>query len=73
MANGDSVSTTVHNFLSRIEAEDQVGLSVKAALRRLADTDQLSNQDAIEAAIREEEPRVDEAEAATSEGPSGSA
>lgn len=73
MANGDSVSITVQNFVSRIEAEDRVGLSVKAALRRLADTDQLSNQDAIIAAIREEEPPVDEAEAAASESPSGSA
>ena len=72
MANEDSVSITVQNFLSRIEAEEQVGRPVKTALRRLADTNQLFNQDAIEAAIREEEPRVDEAEAATSEGPSGS-
>ena len=50
MANGDSINTTVQNFLSRIEAEEQVGLLVKAALRRLADTGQLSNQNAIETA-----------------------
>ena len=72
MANGDSVSTTAHNFLSRIEAEDQLGISVKAALRSLADTNQLSNQDAIEAAVREEKPRVVEAEATAGEGPSRS-
>ncbi|MFH1560215.1 MAG: hypothetical protein ABID84_02225 [Chloroflexota bacterium] len=72
MANEDSVSITVQNFLSRVEAEEQVGRPVKTALRRLADTGQLSNQDAIEAAIREEEPQVDEAETTASEGPSGS-
>lgn len=72
MANEDSVSITVHNFLSRIEAEDQVGLLVKAALCRLVDTDQLSNQDAIEAAIGEEETRVGEAETTAREGSSGS-
>lgn len=62
MANGDSVSITVQSFLSRIEAEDQVGRPVKVALRRLVETGQLSNQDAIEAAIREEEPQVGKAE-----------
>ena len=70
MANGDSVSVTVQNFLSRIEAETQLEDAVKAAFRRLVETSQLSSQDAIESAIREEEQQVGEAEAPASEGSS---
>lgn len=72
MDNSDSVSITVQNFLSRIEAEGEVGLPVQTALRRLAETSQLSNQDAIEAAIQEEDVTVGEAEATEGKGPQGS-
>jgi hypothetical protein len=49
-------------FLSRLEREGRISPRIVEELSRLAEQDALSDQDAIEAALKEEPPKHDEAQ-----------
>jgi len=61
MPGGDIVRSVVDQFLSRLELEGQLPSEVLEGMKRLAEEGALSDQDAIEAVLRNEPLTDDEA------------
>lgn len=62
MPSSDTVRVVMAEFLSRLEREGRISPRIVEELSRLAEQDALSDQDAIEAALKEEPPKHDEAQ-----------
>jgi hypothetical protein len=54
MPGGDIVQSVIEQFLSKLEVEGQLTPKLVEDMKRLAHEGRLSNQEAIEAALKEE-------------------
>ena len=61
MPGGDIVQSVTEQFLSKLQLGRQLPSKVVEGMKRLAEEGALSDQDAIEAVLKEEAPKHDEA------------